>query len=98
MRKQKCSERSPRFKEERRCVIAVEGKFPSPPPTSPFLSSHPSPACAASLQHASLIKGKGVSRLLKLEREAFHTGRRARKAAEEGKMMKGGGTGVKNDV
>lgn len=38
-----------------------------------------------SLQHASLIKGKGVIRLLKLERKAFHTGKGAREGAQEGK-------------
>lgn len=37
-----------------------------------------------SLQHASLIKGKGVIRLLKLERKASLTGKGAREGAEEG--------------
>lgn len=81
----KCRKRRPRFKEERRCVIAVERKFPSL-----LLPHHFSflliwLACTVSLQHASLIKGKGVGRLLKLERKAFHTGKGAREAAEEGK-------------
>lgn len=48
-----------------------------------------------SLQHASLIKGKGVIRLLKLEGKAVHAGKGAREGAEEGKMMKRGGRGVK---
>lgn len=88
-------ERSPRFKEERRCVIAVEGKFPLSSSHITFFSSHLSPACTVSLQHASLIKGKGVDRLLKLQRKAFHTGKGAREAAQEGKMMKRGGRGGK---
>lgn len=50
----KGSKRSPRFKEDRRCVIGVEGKFPSPP-TSPFLSSCLSCWFVVSLLHARLV-------------------------------------------
>lgn len=87
----KGSKRSPRFKEDRRCVTGVEGKFPSLSAhiTFPFFSSLLL-ACTVSHPYASLMKGKGVIRFLKMERKVFYAGKGFENVVEEGRMTKGG--------
>lgn len=90
----KGSKRSPRFKGDRTCVIGVEGKFPSLSShiTFPFFSSLLL-ACTVPHPYASLMKGKGVIRFLKMERKVFCAGKGFENVVEEGRMMKGGGGG-----
>lgn len=84
------------------CYGGLKGKLPPLPSSSSsritflfFLSSRLSPARAPSLRHASLIKGKGVTRLLKLGRKALRAGKEGSGGRRKrGKMMKRGGRGV----
>ena len=96
MRKQRVA-REARASKRAGGASGVEGKLPSFSShiTFPFFSSHLL-ACVVSLPYASLIKGKGVIRFLKMEKMPFHTGKGFQSIVEGGrKMMKGGGGEVR---